>query len=72
MYIRSLVNEFSLYSSGEYEIKLLVEVKNTHSPIWTSQTAYDEALARTVPEEFRSMATFMVTRIDVPDIPRLI
>ena len=57
MYVRSLVNEPSLYFSGEYEIQLLVEVKDTHLIIWRSQIAYDEAFARTVPEELRSMAT---------------
>ena len=59
LYIRSLVNEVSLYSGGEYDVHLLVEVKPKDSvkPIWTSKEAYNEVLAKVVPEEFRSMAT---------------
>lgn len=57
LYIRSLVNELSLHSGGEYDVHLLVEVKDGHKPIWTSKAAYDEVLAELVPKEFRSMAT---------------
>ncbi|KAJ9664788.1 hypothetical protein H2198_000134 [Neophaeococcomyces mojaviensis] len=57
LYIRSLVNELSLHSGGEYDVHLLVEVKDIHKTIWTSKVAYDEVLAEIVPEEFRSMAT---------------
>ena len=57
LYIRSLVNELSLYSGGEYDVHLLIEVKDIHKPIWTSKDAYDELLDEIVPEEFRSMAT---------------
>ena len=59
LYIRSLVNELSLYSGGEYDVHLLVEVKpkDSSETIWTSQRAYNEVLAQFVPDEFRSMAT---------------
>ncbi len=57
LYIRSLVTELSLHSGGEYDVHLLVEVKDIHKTIWTSKAAYDEVLAEIVPEEFRSMAT---------------
>ena len=57
LYIRSLVNELSLHSGGEYEVHLLVEVKRIEKPIWTSKAAYEKVLAEIVPEEFRSMAT---------------
>ncbi|KPI35225.1 uncharacterized protein AB675_3728 [Cyphellophora attinorum] len=58
LYLRSLVTELSLYSSGEYDVHLLIEVKDTKNyPIFTSREAYDAALAEFVPQEFRSMAT---------------
>ena len=57
MYIRSLVNELSLYTSGEYTVHLLVEVKDSSLPIWTSTAAYDAVLEDLVPAEFRGMAT---------------
>ena len=59
MYLRSLVNEMNLYSGGEYDVHLLVEIKPKHEilkPIWSSPEIYDEMLNATVPEEFRSMA----------------
>lgn len=57
LYLRSLVNELSLYSGGEYDVHLLIEVKNASRPIWASEEEYDKALTDLVPEEFRSMAT---------------
>jgi hypothetical protein len=58
LYLRSLVTELSLYSSGEYDVHLLIEVKDTKNyPIFTSSEAYDAALMEFVPQEFRSMAT---------------
>ena len=57
LHIRSLVNELSLHSGGEYDVHLLVEVKKVEKPIWTSKAAYEKVLAEIVPEEFRSMAT---------------
>lgn len=57
IYIRSLVNELSLQSGGEYGVHLLVEVKEKNRTFWTSEEVYDEILAEYVPEEFRSMTT---------------
>jgi hypothetical protein len=57
LHIRALVNELSLNSGAEYDVHLLVEIKDIHKPIWTSQHAYEETLNATVPAEFRSMAT---------------
>lgn len=57
LYIRSLVNELSLQSGGEYDIHLLVEVKDKNRTFWESKPVYDDILAEYVPAEFRAMTT---------------
>ena len=62
MYIRALVNELSLGSGGEYDVHLLVQIKDVSKPIWTSNEVYQQVLNDTVPEEFRSIATLWSER----------
>lgn len=50
--IRSLITELSLKSGGEYEVFLLVQVKDNSIPIWSDNAAYDLAVQEAVPEEF--------------------
>ncbi|KAK5311421.1 hypothetical protein LTR93_011726 [Exophiala xenobiotica] len=57
LYIRSLVSELNLNSGAEYDVHLLVHIKDGSKPIWASKKAYDEVLEAVVPAEFRSMAT---------------
>jgi hypothetical protein len=57
LYIRSLIAELSLGSGGEYDVHLLVQVKDEAVPVWADPDAYDEHLQRSVPEEFWGMAT---------------
>lgn len=57
LYLRSLVNELSLQSGGEYDIHLLVEVKDKERQFWTSKTVYENILIEYIPAEFRSMTT---------------
>ena len=54
--IRSLVSELSLQSGAEYSTFLFVNVKDENTPIFSDDAAYDQALKKYVPAEFREMA----------------
>lgn len=55
--LRAMVNELSLKSGGEYDVHLLVHVKDDTIPIWASEKIYRETLEKNVPEEFWDIAT---------------
>lgn len=61
-YLRALIMELSLHSGGEYEVFLLVHVKDDELPIF-SDSATVEALRNAIPEEFRNMALFFNTKM---------
>lgn len=52
--IRSLVSELNLQSGGEYQVFLLVHVKDGGVDLWDNKT-YDKYLQGSVPKEFRGM-----------------
>lgn len=56
LYIRSLISELNLNSGAEYDIHLLIQVKD-NSPIWASDKVYNSVLGRLVPPEYRPLAT---------------
>jgi hypothetical protein len=53
--IRSLVTELSLRSGGEYQVYLLLHVKNNTLPIFENATLYDEVIRDNIPQEFWNM-----------------
>ncbi|KAM5352332.1 hypothetical protein ACJ41O_005055 [Fusarium nematophilum] len=53
--IRALVSELSLKTGGEYEVFLLVQVKENDLRIFDDDEVYQSVLSRSVPPEFRSM-----------------
>ncbi|ORY57787.1 uncharacterized protein BCR38DRAFT_448664 [Pseudomassariella vexata] len=55
--LRAMVNELSLKSGGEYDVHLLVHVKDTTLPIWASEEIYQQVLQKNVPEEFWGITT---------------
>ena len=57
LYLRSLVSELCLGSGGEYDVHLLVQVKEEAVPVWADADAYENHLRNSVPEEFWGMAT---------------
>lgn len=57
MYLRSLVNELSLSSGGEYDIHILVHVKDNDIPIWSDDETYQRVLQESLPTEFRGLGT---------------
>ncbi|KAI1857744.1 uncharacterized protein JN550_013080 [Neoarthrinium moseri] len=55
--LRAMINELALKSGGEYDIHLLVHVKDESIPIWASEEVYQDTLRKNVPAEFWGMAT---------------
>jgi len=58
LHLRAMISELSLGSGGEYDVHLLVQVKDeAKNPIWADSETYQEHLAESVPEEFRDIVT---------------
>ena len=56
--LRAMISELSLGSGGEYEVHLLVQVKDEGKhPIWADDQTYRDHLAASVPEEFHGITT---------------
>ncbi|RDL42298.1 Uncharacterized protein BP5553_02277 [Venustampulla echinocandica] len=56
--LRSMISELSLGSGGEYDVHLLVQVKDEgKNPVWADAETYQKHLNASVPEEFRGIAT---------------
>ncbi|KAK1833387.1 hypothetical protein QBC39DRAFT_254628 [Podospora conica] len=56
-YLRSLITETSLHSGGEYQVILLVDMRESPENIFASKDAYEKGLhAAGIPAEFRSIA----------------
>lgn len=54
--IRALITELSLLSGGEYEVFLLVNVKDEHASIWDDEELYRSVLEAYVPREFHGIS----------------
>ncbi|KAH8649727.1 hypothetical protein BGZ60DRAFT_389751, partial [Tricladium varicosporioides] len=50
--IRTLIVDLTLRTGGEYQVYLLVHIKDETLPIWTDPKAYEAAIHDNVPEEF--------------------
>ena len=58
MHLRAMISELSLGSGGEYDVHLLVQVKDeAKHPIWADEATYQMHLKESVPEEFHGIAT---------------
>lgn len=53
-YIRSMIMELSLHSGAEYEVIIMVEVKDASARIFDGQASYQQTLKKSVPDEFRN------------------
>ncbi len=51
-YVRSQIMELALHSGAEYEVIILVEVKDITIPIFEDEEAYRQTLLKSVPDEF--------------------
>ena len=54
--IRALITETSLFSGGEYQVYLLVNIKDANARIWEHKELHDSLLTKHVPPEFQSIA----------------
>lgn len=75
--IRSIINELGLRSGGEYEVFLLVQVKDPSIKLWTNNAvdnaAYEKAKRDLIPAEFQSIAHLWddaVVQSWYPEIPK--
>lgn len=55
-WLRALIAETSLHSGGEYEVFLLINVKDDRIRLDQDSEVYEEVLRECVPEEFRDIA----------------
>lgn len=61
-YLRSLLNELSLYSGTEYVLHFLIHVKDDNLAIWSDEVTYNRVLDDALPAEFRGMGTLWSER----------
>lgn len=57
LYLRALISELAIGSGGEYDVHLLVHVKDSKLPIWADAEVYKKHLREHVPEELWGVAT---------------
>jgi hypothetical protein len=57
-HLRSLIMELSLNSGAEYEVFLMVHVKDHSLPIFSYSPTVEELKAKYIPAEFRDMVIF--------------
>ncbi|WPH00870.1 Hypothetical protein R9X50_00370100 [Acrodontium crateriforme] len=55
--LRAMINELSLKSGGEYDVHLLLHVKDDSIPIWADKKVYQDTLESNVPREFWNITT---------------
>ncbi|KAL9053190.1 MAG: hypothetical protein Q9162_004921 [Coniocarpon cinnabarinum] len=55
--LRAMINELSLKSGGEYDVHLLLHVKDDTIPIWTSKEVYQKVIEENIPPEFWGITT---------------
>ncbi len=55
--MRAMVSELALKSGGEYDVHLLVHIKNDTIPIWADEDVYQKTLQEAVPREFWNIST---------------
>ncbi|CZR62081.1 uncharacterized protein PAC_11978 [Phialocephala subalpina] len=58
LHLRAMISELSLGSGGEYDVHLLVQVRDEgKNPIWADADTYQKRIRESVPEEFWGIAT---------------
>ncbi|EWC44152.1 hypothetical protein DRE_06977 [Drechslerella stenobrocha 248] len=55
--LRSLIAELNMQSGGEYDVHLLVHVRDERVPILTKQSVYNRVVKSTIAREFRGLVT---------------
>lgn len=62
-FVRSYIMELALHSGAEYEVIILVEVKDLKKKIFDDSKAYRETLMNSVPDEFVDMTILFNRRL---------
>ncbi|KAF2223614.1 hypothetical protein BDZ85DRAFT_261895 [Elsinoe ampelina] len=62
IYLRALINELSLQSSGEYTVHFLIHVKDNDLQVWADDEMYQRVVDNALPQEFRGMGTLWSER----------
>ncbi|KAI2613275.1 hypothetical protein GGR54DRAFT_331012 [Hypoxylon sp. NC1633] len=62
-WLRALIAETALHSGGEFQVFLLVNVKDNANRLDQDAASYEETLRATVPVEFRDMALLYSERV---------
>ncbi|KAF2858967.1 hypothetical protein K470DRAFT_282900 [Piedraia hortae CBS 480.64] len=60
---RALINELSLRSGGEYDVHILLHVRDDGIPIWADAGVYNATVQANVPKEFWNMTTLWSERL---------
>ncbi|KAB8664821.1 hypothetical protein FH972_026246 [Carpinus fangiana] len=55
--LRAMINELALKSGGEYDVHILLHVKDDTVPIWSSSEVYQKVIEENIPEEFWGITT---------------
>ncbi|KAF3909909.1 hypothetical protein ABW21_db0209823 [Orbilia brochopaga] len=55
--LRSLITELNVNSGGEYDVHILMHVKDKTVPIWSDKQAYERVIEESIAAEFRGMVT---------------
>jgi len=55
--LRSMITELALKSGGEYDVHLLLHVRDDHIPIWSSNAVYQKVIEDNIPREFWGITT---------------
>lgn len=61
-YLRALIMELSLHSGGEYQVYILIHVKDEEMPIFSDSETITR-LRNAIPKEFRNMALFFNNKL---------
>jgi hypothetical protein len=55
--MRAMITELALKSGGEYDVHILMQVKDDSIPIWTDKDLYRKTLQENMPQEFWGITT---------------
>ncbi|KAK6332919.1 hypothetical protein TWF696_002937 [Orbilia brochopaga] len=55
--LRSLITELNVNTGGEYDVHILMHVKDNKIPIWSDKQAYERVVEESIAAEFRGLVT---------------
>ncbi len=62
LFLRSLITELSLLSGGEFDVRLLVHIKDDNLQIWADEELHEKVLRAVLPEEFWGLGILWTER----------